>query len=74
MTAFNLTELQYSEDRRGPWMLYIYTNGDYHSGGVWFSESPRWICDGGDMLVYHWKGGLLLHGANFWSEIKEGRS
>lgn len=38
-----LTELQYSEDRRGPWKLYIFEpNSPYHRGGVWFRAVPKY--------------------------------
>ena len=101
MEIHNLTTLQYSEDRRGPWRLYIYeTASDFnadprHSGGVWFArarlsdteEIPMLaakvralkaiaegrevrICDGGDFLVFHAKGGKVLYGENFFKEIE----
>lgn len=39
MTVHTLTELQYSEDRQGPWKLYVYEpNSEYHRGGVWFRK------------------------------------
>lgn len=42
-----LTELQYSDDRRGPWKLYIYEpNSQYHRGGVWFMAKPRYPEEG----------------------------
>lgn len=38
-----LTELQRSEDREGPWKLYIYEpNSQYHSGGIWFGKKLRY--------------------------------
>lgn len=91
-----LTQLQYSVDRKGPWKLYIFElNSEYHRGGVWFMEKPKYpeegeitiakasllvmeaikdgreirVCDGGDMLVYHWRNGRVEHGENFWTEI-----
>jgi hypothetical protein len=37
MATHNLSELQYSEDRQGPWKLYVYEPySEYHRGGVWF--------------------------------------
>jgi hypothetical protein len=30
------TELQYSNDRKGPFKLYIFDKDGYHSGGKWF--------------------------------------
>jgi hypothetical protein len=34
-----LTELQYSQDQRGPWKIYVYEpNSEYHRGGVWFRK------------------------------------
>jgi hypothetical protein len=89
----NLTQLQYSEERKGPFMLYIYDNGR-PGPGQWFREIPVYpdeeitsvaakvksalavargaevrICDGGDMLVFHSKGGKILFGEKFWEEI-----
>jgi len=37
MGVYTLTQLQYSEDRQGPWKLYVYNaNSAFHGGGVWF--------------------------------------
>lgn len=100
MTEYQyLTELQYSNDRKGPFRLYIYDRPGLHSGGQWFRKPPLIftdeeitsseamkrtieattvfgyevrICDGGDMLVYHWKDNRLLYPkplGNFWKEI-----
>lgn len=34
---YELTELQYSHDQKGPWKLYIYeASSGYHRGGIWF--------------------------------------
>ena len=34
MSVHTLTQLQYSEDKQGPWKLYVYNaNSSYHSGG-----------------------------------------
>ena len=34
-----LTELQYSQDRKGPFALYVYEpNSEYHRGPQWFAE------------------------------------
>ena len=39
MSVHTLTQLQYSEDKQGPWKLYVYNaNSSYHSGGVWFRK------------------------------------
>lgn len=39
MAVHTLTKLQYSEDRSGPWKLYVYEpNSEYHRGGVWFRK------------------------------------
>ena len=27
------------------------------------------VTDGGDMLVYHWKGGKVLYGETFWEDL-----
>jgi len=94
-----LTELQYSTDRKGPFKLYVFEpNSEYHRGGVWFEEHPRFpeegeitireaalrvidaiakrqevrVCDTGDMLLYHLRGGEVLHGYGFWAEIGAG--
>jgi hypothetical protein len=99
MEHHELTELQYSHDRKGPFRLYIYEpNSECHCGGIWFQRVPQYpeegeiscaeamvlaleaqsagrevrICDAGDMLVYHQKGGKILYPqpiGNFWSEI-----
>jgi hypothetical protein len=97
MPIEHLTELQYSQDRRGPFKLYIYErDSEYHRGGVWFGDEPRYedeitvgealsrveqaleekrevrICDRGDLLVYHARGGKVLYPNNpeaFWEEI-----
>ncbi len=97
MAHFHLTELQYSNEREGPWRLYIYGPDGYHSGGQWFRKKPKYpdeeittaqahnralvavsegkevrITDGGDMLVFHAKGGKVLYPAEpkkFWEEI-----
>jgi hypothetical protein len=85
--------LQYSEDRQGPWSLYVYLeNSGYHCGARYFRKEPRReemsieqaraiaqdanavkrevrIVDSGDMLVFHAKGGKVLHGGKFWEEI-----
>ena len=43
MPIETLTELQYSQDRDGPWQLYIYApNSQYHRGGVWFMAKPKY--------------------------------
>ena len=41
MATHTLTQLQYSEDKSGPWKLYVYEpNSEYHRGGVWFRKGP----------------------------------
>lgn len=36
-----LTQLRHSEDRQGPWKLYVYESGGrYHSRGIWFRRGP----------------------------------
>jgi len=39
-----LTELQYSQNRKGPWVLYIFEpDSEYHSAGIWFcSGKPKY--------------------------------
>jgi hypothetical protein len=104
MPEYEFNELQYSNDREGPWRLYIYEPDGYHSGGQWFRRPPLKypdeeitareamhralqaevqqkevrICDGGDMLIYHWKDGKILYPAQeamrtFWNEIVGGK-
>lgn len=94
MSGLTLTELQYSNDRKGPWRLYVYNPNGYHNGGQYFSRRLRYpdeeitvsaakelcdraeledrevrVTDGGDMLVYHSKGGKVLYGHSFWGDI-----
>lgn len=40
MPIHNLTTLQHSEDRKGPFQLYILNAQGYHSGGKWFRPGP----------------------------------
>jgi hypothetical protein len=97
MTTFTLTQLQHSDDRRGPWILYVYEkDGERHWGGVWFMAKPKYpeeltiaiargrcvasmldgrevrVCDAGDMLVFHFANGQILHGETFWQDIDAG--
>src|SRR6266850_161030 len=38
-----LTTLQYSKDRSGPWKLYIFEpSSQYHGGGIWFRGKPKY--------------------------------
>lgn len=37
-----LTQLQYSQDLRGPFALYIYEHNGYHSGAQWFAKAIRY--------------------------------
>ena len=93
-------DLQYSDDRQGPFRLYIYRQDGYHTGGRWFRKVPKYtdppdreidyttamgmafaavarkqevrVTDGGDMLVYHSKNGVVLYppqDRSFWQEI-----
>lgn len=90
-----LTDLQHSDDRNGPFQLYIFDKAGYHRGGRGFrTPTPKYpdeeitvqkaklesdeaikkgfevrIVDGGDMLVFHHRGGKVLHGEKFWEEI-----
>ncbi len=42
MPIEHLTELQHSDDREGPWKLYIFeADSEYHRGGIWFEAKPR---------------------------------
>lgn len=81
METFTLTELQYSQDRKGPFALYIFDSTGYHSGRQYFASKIKRadaaiakgkevrITDGGDMLVFHSRGGKVLFGEKFWEEI-----
>jgi hypothetical protein len=92
MTTYELVDLQHSDDRDGPWKLYVYQENGYHTGGVWFYRTPKngdmdtmeamaladiaieenrevRVCDGGDMLVFHFDGRDVRHGANFWDDV-----
>lgn len=40
MPGVTLTELQYSNDRKGPFKLYIYDSTGYHQGPQWFRRPP----------------------------------
>jgi len=41
VAVHKLTELQYGEDRKGPFKMYIYEpHSEYHRGGVWFRKKP----------------------------------
>jgi hypothetical protein len=43
MPIENLTELQYSTDRKGPFALVIYEpNSQYHHGKQWFEKVPKY--------------------------------
>jgi len=33
---------RYSEDRVGPWKLYIYGQDGFHSGGQWFARDIKY--------------------------------
>ena len=42
-----LTELQYTQDRKGPFALYIYEpNSPYHRGKTWFRRVPQYPEEG----------------------------
>ena len=41
MPEYKLEDLQYSNETKGPFKLYIYEpNSQYHRGGVWFRKGP----------------------------------
>jgi hypothetical protein len=42
VTTYTLTEFQYSDDRNGPFQLYIFGPDGYHSGGQWFHRVVRY--------------------------------
>lgn len=47
MSEYHLTELQYSQDRKGPFALYIFEpNSPYHPGKTWFSRVPQYPEEG----------------------------
>ena len=34
-----MTDLMYSDDKEGPWKMYVYSaNSSYHAGGRWFRK------------------------------------
>lgn len=37
-----LTELQYSDERTGPFKLYLYNRDGFHSGAQWFEDQPKY--------------------------------
>lgn len=42
MSTYTLTQLVYSQDRKGPWKLYVYTaNGKQYEYISWFSKKPE---------------------------------
>jgi hypothetical protein len=63
-----LTELQYSDERTGPFKLYLYNRNGFHSGAQWFQVR---VTDGGDWLVFHANDEKILYpkAGNFWKEI-----
>lgn len=115
MGTYTLTQLQYSEDRKGPWRAYVYSeDGKRYEHRFYFGSDGyslikklpedftpdqvnQVLCqfeegvgielakhiidraiaamrevrvtDRGDMLVFHSKGGVALHGEDFWKEI-----
>ena len=40
--VFHGSPLQYSDDRKGPFKLYIYGQDGYHSGGRWSRKVPKY--------------------------------
>ena len=47
MPIETLTELQYSQERKGPFKLYIYEpNSEYHRSGVYFMKRPLYPEEG----------------------------
>ena len=47
MPIETLTQLQYSDDRKGPLKLYIFhPNSQFHHGGVWFERKPKYPEEG----------------------------
>lgn len=42
MPIETLTELQYSQDRKGPFALYVFREDGLHSGKQWFENTPRY--------------------------------
>jgi hypothetical protein len=39
--VYTLTELQYSTDRKGPFVLYVYGHNGYHSGSQYFNAPSK---------------------------------
>jgi len=45
--TYELTELQHSEEREGPFRLYVFEpDSEFHRGGVWFSDKPKYPEEG----------------------------
>jgi hypothetical protein len=39
--TYQLENLQYSDDRKGPWRMYLYREDGYHRGGIWFRSTAK---------------------------------
>ena len=48
MRIETLTELQYSDDRKGPLRIYVFgpAGSSFHFGGIWFERKPRYPEEG----------------------------
>lgn len=42
MPIETLTRLQYSQERKGPFALYIFREDGFHTGKQWFENKPRY--------------------------------
>lgn len=46
-SVVHLEGLRLSEDRYGPWKLYVFdVNSEFHRGGVWFMDKPKYPEEG----------------------------
>lgn len=42
MPVHTLDQLQYSQDRKGPFALYVFREDGFHSGKQWFNKQVRY--------------------------------
>lgn len=42
MATFILDQLQYADDRKGPFRLYIFDKDGMHNGSRWFRKFPKY--------------------------------
>ena len=42
MEIFTLNQKVYSQDKEGPWVLYIFDSSGYHKGKQWFAKEIKY--------------------------------